>query len=148
MAQSSENTQDQRRKTVLRTRQSFHVNLIYGNTRVESKSGISNDIPPGLILGRDDRKLGLGGKQEPQATLKTVQKVERDTNSILAAGGNDENIPSTEKAPMPGGATDWGNYQNWYSYMNYQNWSGVINWGQIPMPPIAKSSFPEGGIEI
>ena len=42
---------------------------LFGGTRVEYRSEISTDLPTGLSLGRDDRKLGLGDKQEPKAPL-------------------------------------------------------------------------------
>ena len=71
-------------------------------------------------MGREDRTLGLGGKQEPKATLKTDQKVDRDTDSIMAEKGNGENIPVTEKAPMPWDTTDWEQYHHSYNYMSYQ----------------------------
>ena len=34
--------------------------------------------------------------------------MERDADSVMAERAIAENTPSTEKAPMPGGATDWG----------------------------------------
>ena len=77
--------------------------------------------------------------------MKTGQKVERDTDPIMAERENAENIPVAEKAPMPGEyATDWGNYQNWYNYMNYQNWLGGTNGEKIPIPPKEKGSFDKG----
>ena len=80
-------------------------------------------------MGRHGRKLGLGDQQEPKATLKTGQKAESTTDSIMAGMGNDENLPVTEKAPTQGGAADGEQYPNWYNYMNCQNWTGVSNWG-------------------
>ena len=50
-------------------------------SRVEYKSESPTDVPPGLDLGRDDLKLGLGDKPEPKATVKTDHKVARGTDS-------------------------------------------------------------------
>ena len=86
---------------------SFQVNLIYGGTRVGYKIERSKDLAPGLSLGVDDRELALVDKQEPEAPLKTDQKAERDTDSIMAESENDENLPATEKAPTQGGDR-WG----------------------------------------
>ena len=79
----------------------------FRGARVGYKSERSNDIPPGLSLGREDRKLGLGDKQEPKAPLKVDLRVERDTDSIMAESENDENNPVTEKAPTQGETTEW-----------------------------------------
>ena len=97
--------------------------------RVEYTIDSSEDLPPGLSLGRGGRKLGSGDKQEPKAPLGIDQKVERDTDSMMTERDNAESISVTEKAPTPGGTEDWGNYQNWYNYTNYQNWLRVNNWG-------------------
>ena len=73
-----------------------------GETRVEYKSASSSDLPPGLYWGKGDRKLGLGEKLEPSATMKIDQKVERDTDSIMKEKEGSEKLPKTEKGRYKG----------------------------------------------
>ena len=101
--------------------------LYFRDARVEYKSDSSKDLPTGLSLGRDDRKLGFCDKREPKAPLEIDQKVERDTDSGMAESENAENTPVTKKAPLRGDTTERGQYQNWYNYMSCQKCLGVNN---------------------
>ena len=81
-------------------------------TRVEYKSVIPMDLPPGLDLGRGDRTLGLGDKLEPKTTMKIDPKLERDTDAIMTEKEGTEKLPKTEKGPTQWEPTERGPIKN------------------------------------
>ena len=98
--------------------------------REPSKGESSSDLPAGLVLGKDNRRLGVWTKiEQPPGTTKE-QKMELDTDSITAEKERTTQPPKTEETPMLWESpNDWGPNE-WLGDLNYHGWL-TNGWGGI-----------------